>query len=172
MILCFTSFLFRFMFQCSTWNVWAAGAPVGCCGDWVKPSSAVLVGSWGISGPNIWEQLSKLIVRNRFISNRSCMYAWEWHIIIHADPLSGPLRPSRLLVFINPLGGKKKGRHIYDSLAAPLFELAGISCHVIGKKAHQVIRRFKVKAYCTGINVFWISLYFEVIFLRYLWGCL
>lgn len=46
--------------------------------------------------------------------------------------LSGPLRPHRLLVFINPFGGKKKGRKIYHSLVAPLFELAGISSHVIG----------------------------------------
>lgn len=44
----------------------------------------------------------------------------------------GPLRPLRLLVFINPFGGKKKGRKIYHSLVAPLFELAGISSHVIG----------------------------------------
>ncbi|XP_054637896.1 ceramide kinase family protein isoform X2 [Dunckerocampus dactyliophorus] len=42
-----------------------------------------------------------------------------------------PLRPSRLLVFINPFGGKKRGRDIYHSLVAPVFELAGISCHVI-----------------------------------------
>lgn len=46
--------------------------------------------------------------------------------------LSGPLRPHRLLVFINPFGGKKRGRKIYHSLVAPLFELAGISSHVIG----------------------------------------
>ncbi|XP_061592198.1 ceramide kinase family protein [Cololabis saira] len=42
-----------------------------------------------------------------------------------------PLRPHRLLVFINPFGGKKKGRQIYHSLVAPLFELAGICSHVI-----------------------------------------
>lgn len=47
--------------------------------------------------------------------------------------VSGPLRPHRLLVFINPFGGKRKGRKIYHSVVAPLFELAGISSHVIGK---------------------------------------
>lgn len=49
-----------------------------------------------------------------------------------SPPCPGPLRPHRLLVFINPFGGKKKGKNIYYSLVAPLFELAGISSHVIG----------------------------------------
>lgn len=53
--------------------------------------------------------------------------------------LAGPLRPHRLLVFINPFGGKKKGREIYHSLVAPLFELAGISSHVIGE-GQQIIK--------------------------------
>ncbi|XP_062871689.1 ceramide kinase family protein [Trichomycterus rosablanca] len=42
-----------------------------------------------------------------------------------------PSRPHRLLVFINPFGGKKKAEQIYQSLVAPLFELAGISSHVV-----------------------------------------
>lgn len=50
-----------------------------------------------------------------------------------ASPLSGPSRPHRLLVFINPFGGKKRGKQIFHSLVAPLFELAGISSHVVGK---------------------------------------
>ncbi|XP_019746539.1 ceramide kinase isoform X1 [Hippocampus comes] len=63
-----------------------------------------------------------------------------------------PLRPSRLLVFINPLGGKKKGRHIYDSLAAPLFELAGISCHVIVTERANQARDHLLKKDLTGFN--------------------
>ncbi|TRY87066.1 hypothetical protein DNTS_009155 [Danionella cerebrum] len=44
-----------------------------------------------------------------------------------------PSRPHRLLVFINPFGGKKRGKQIFHSLVAPLFELAGISSHVVGE---------------------------------------
>lgn len=41
-------------------------------------------------------------------------------------------RPKRLLVYINPYGGKRKGKHIYELKVAPLFAQAGIRTHVIG----------------------------------------
>ncbi|XP_072257726.1 ceramide kinase [Pyxicephalus adspersus] len=40
-------------------------------------------------------------------------------------------RPKRLLVYINPYGGKKKGRQIYEKKVAPLFCLASITADVI-----------------------------------------
>uniref|UniRef100_A0A8C5MSH0 Ceramide kinase n=1 Tax=Leptobrachium leishanense TaxID=445787 RepID=A0A8C5MSH0_9ANUR len=40
-------------------------------------------------------------------------------------------RPKHLLVYINPYGGKKKGKQIYERKVAPLFSLAGISTEVI-----------------------------------------
>ncbi|XP_034551972.1 ceramide kinase family protein [Notolabrus celidotus] len=63
-------------------------------------------------------------------SSRALRDQWTKHLRT-ALKTHSPLRPQRLLVFINPYGGKKKGREIYHSLVAPLFELAGISCHVI-----------------------------------------
>lgn len=38
------------------------------------------------------------------------------------------------MVYINPYGGKKKGRKIYEKKVAPLFSLASITTDVIGKK--------------------------------------
>ncbi|XP_061842747.1 ceramide kinase isoform X2 [Nerophis lumbriciformis] len=63
-----------------------------------------------------------------------------------------PLRPSRLLVFINPFGGKKQGRDIYQSLVAPLFELAGISCHAIVTEQANQARDHLLKKDLTGFD--------------------
>lgn len=63
-----------------------------------------------------------------------------------------PLRPHRLLVFINPFGGKKKGREIYHSLVAPLFELAGIRSHVIVTERANQARDHLLKKDLTGFD--------------------
>ncbi|XP_055022265.1 ceramide kinase family protein isoform X2 [Boleophthalmus pectinirostris] len=63
-----------------------------------------------------------------------------------------PLRPNRLLVFINPFGGKKKGHHIYHSIVAPLFELAGISSHVIVTHRANQARDYLLKKDLTGFD--------------------
>ncbi|TKS77561.1 Ceramide kinase [Collichthys lucidus] len=65
---------------------------------------------------------------------------------------TGPLRPHRLLVFINPFGGKKKGRQTYHSLVAPLFELAGISSHVIVTERANQARDHLLKKDLTGFD--------------------
>ncbi|XP_067944520.1 ceramide kinase-like [Watersipora subatra] len=40
-------------------------------------------------------------------------------------------RPKSLLVFINPYGGRKKARKVFDEKVASIFDLAGITSHVI-----------------------------------------
>lgn len=40
-------------------------------------------------------------------------------------------RPKRLLLFVNPYGGKKKGLKIYEKHVKPLFIMAGIEANVI-----------------------------------------
>ncbi|KAF3696844.1 Ceramide kinase [Channa argus] len=63
-----------------------------------------------------------------------------------------PLRPHKLLVFINPFGGKRKGRKIYHSVVAPLFELAGISSHVIVTERANQARDHLLKKDLTGFD--------------------
>ncbi|XP_026567407.1 ceramide kinase-like isoform X2 [Pseudonaja textilis] len=43
----------------------------------------------------------------------------------------GVTRPKSLLVFINPVGGRKRAMEIYQSQVAPLFALAGIHAQVV-----------------------------------------
>ncbi|XP_009574245.1 PREDICTED: ceramide kinase-like, partial [Fulmarus glacialis] len=40
-------------------------------------------------------------------------------------------RPKQLLVYINPYGGKRQGKRIYEQKVAPLFSLASISTDVV-----------------------------------------
>ncbi|XP_051916301.1 ceramide kinase-like isoform X1 [Hippocampus zosterae] len=40
-------------------------------------------------------------------------------------------RPTRLLVYINPYGGKRQAKRVYKQKVAPLFALAGVGTHVI-----------------------------------------
>ncbi|XP_010172134.1 ceramide kinase-like, partial [Antrostomus carolinensis] len=40
-------------------------------------------------------------------------------------------RPKQLLVYINPCGGKRQGKRIYEQKVAPLFSLASISTDVV-----------------------------------------
>ncbi|KAI5096004.1 ceramide kinase [Silurus meridionalis] len=63
-----------------------------------------------------------------------------------------PSRPCRLLVFINPYGGKKKAKQIYHSSVAPLFELAGISSHVVVTERANQARDHILKKDLTGFD--------------------
>ncbi|XP_022651328.1 ceramide kinase-like isoform X2 [Varroa destructor] len=40
-------------------------------------------------------------------------------------------RPRKLLVFINPFGGRKRARTIYNEKAAPVFQICGIHCVIV-----------------------------------------
>ncbi|XP_038136455.1 ceramide kinase-like isoform X1 [Cyprinodon tularosa] len=56
---------------------------------------------------------------------------WNWVRSIREQLASISGRPRSLLVYINPYGGKRQGKHIYEHKVAPLFAQAGISTQVI-----------------------------------------
>ncbi|MEQ2236284.1 hypothetical protein ILYODFUR_010993, partial [Ilyodon furcidens] len=54
-----------------------------------------------------------------------------WVSSIREQLASISSRPRSLLVYINPYGGKRQAKHIFEQKVAPLFAQAGISTHVI-----------------------------------------
>lgn len=57
---------------------------------------------------------------------------------VYNNNIVGIIRPKRLLVFINPVGGKKLAGKIYREKVQPLFELADINAEVIGKPLYKI----------------------------------
>lgn len=55
----------------------------------------------------------------------------HWVSSIREQLASNTSRPKHLLVYINPYGGKRQGKRIYEQKVAPLFTQAGISTSVI-----------------------------------------
>ncbi|XP_037952228.1 ceramide kinase-like [Teleopsis dalmanni] len=64
----------------------------------------------------------------------------QWHALLQKIlNNSTRLRVQRLLVFINPFGGRKQGLQMYERYCKPVFELAGVdaSC-IISQRANQI----------------------------------
>lgn len=55
----------------------------------------------------------------------------QWVQAIREQLALFTVRPKRLLVYINPFGGKHRGRRIYEKKVAPIFSRASISTDVI-----------------------------------------
>ncbi|XP_028256248.1 ceramide kinase [Parambassis ranga] len=55
----------------------------------------------------------------------------QWIQVTNEQLLLLTNRPKSLLVYINPYGGKRRGKHIYEQKVAPMFRRAGISADVI-----------------------------------------
>ncbi|KAI0233114.1 Ceramide kinase [Lamellibrachia satsuma] len=70
--------------------------------------------------------------------SRDSTVAQQWvdrmQAILSAPELK---RPRSLLLFINPICGRKKGPSIFQKTARPLFELAGVSCDVVMTERHN-----------------------------------
>ncbi|XP_041130399.1 ceramide kinase family protein isoform X2 [Polyodon spathula] len=61
-------------------------------------------------------------------------------------------RPRNLLVFINPFGGRQRGREVYHTQIAPLFELAGVRTHVLETERANHARDYILKKDLTGFD--------------------
>lgn len=55
-------------------------------------------------------------------------------------------RPKHLTMFINPIGGHGKAEKEYTDVMKPLFDLANISCEVIGKFNTFIFKRMRTIA--------------------------
>ncbi|XP_033755497.1 ceramide kinase-like [Pecten maximus] len=59
-------------------------------------------------------------------------------------------RPKKLVVLMNPIGGKRQAGTMFDTVMSPLFELANISCHLIvsegPKHLIEVIKTYDYKS--------------------------
>lgn len=76
-----------------------------------------------------WKHRWKL--RSTILQNANSMIVHHWITTIQ-DVINGfTHRPRRLLIFVNPFGGKKRAPKIYQKKVVPLFELAGIDTQVI-----------------------------------------
>ena len=71
----------------------------------------------------------------------------------------GPKRPKKLLVFVNPVGGKGTAKRKYDRRVAPIFECAGIKTHVVTTthqnhaREHLLDNDVATKGYCGVVGV-------------------
>ncbi|KAJ8397013.1 hypothetical protein AAFF_G00010670 [Aldrovandia affinis] len=86
-----------------------------------------------------------------YCSSRDLRDRWVTQLRTALKAHSGS-RPHRLLVFINPFGGKKRGVQIYHSLVSPLLELAGISAHVVVTERANQARDHILKKELTGFD--------------------
>ncbi|XP_058529249.1 ceramide kinase [Ochotona princeps] len=94
-----------------------------------------------------WHNMEKPYAFTVHCVKRARQHRWKWAqvtfwsgdeqlCLLWLQTLRGLLerltsRPKHLLVFINPFGGKGRGKRIYERKVAPLFTLASISTDVI-----------------------------------------
>ena len=80
--------------------------------------------------------------------------AAELNIINKFPFFAVPDRPKRLLVLLNPASGKFKGQEIYEKVAAPLFEMAGVETNIIGtsRNLNGILQHFP--CFCYHIPVY------------------
>ena len=49
----------------------------------------------------------------------------DWTAALNTAIRQGTYRPRKLLVFLNPYGGAKRARQVWQTVVTPIFDLAG-----------------------------------------------
>lgn len=62
-------------------------------------------------------------------------------------------RPKKILVFVNPFGGKKRGLKIWKKEVAPLFDIAGIEYKAMVTQRANHIKDILLSAYLDEYHV-------------------
>ncbi|XP_012511042.1 PREDICTED: ceramide kinase isoform X1 [Propithecus coquereli] len=121
-----------------------------------------------------WQKMEKPFAFTVHCVKRARHHRWKWAQVTFCCPeeqlchlwlqtLRAMLetltsRPKHLLVFINPFGGKGKGKRIYEQKVAPLFTLASITTDIIvtehANQAKETLYEINIEKYdgivCVG----------------------
>lgn len=106
----------------STWQCYQ-----NCCGSAIPASQMhrVVIYSIRRRGRKRWG------IRTLTLQTSSAEAAGKLCCGISAAADEARQRPRALLVFINPHGGARLAEHVWSTVAAPIFDLAGIACTVV-----------------------------------------
>lgn len=96
-------------------------------------------------GKNIWRQ------RSVTFSNDESRIICLWVNVIN-DILKQQNRPKKILLFVNPFGGKKKAMAIFEKYGKPLFELGNIDINVIVSQRQNQIHDFILSQSLNGYD--------------------
>ena len=68
----------------------------------------------------------------------------DWTAALNTAIRQGSYRPRKLLVFLNPYGGAKRARQVWQTVVAPIFDLAGVRlaspAHRAEKQSHKTLQ--------------------------------
>jgi hypothetical protein len=74
----------------------------------------------------------------------------QWASAINAAAAAQPRRPRRLLVLINPFGGRRRAGALYDRVVAPVLERAGVKATAVATRFAGDARDTLLGARCPG----------------------
>nr|XP_012612397.1 ceramide kinase [Microcebus murinus] len=161
------------------WRSPGPGAGAPGADAWSVPVAEIIAveetdGKLGGGGAGRWQKMETPFAFTVHCVKRARHHRWKWAQVTFCCPeeqlcrlwlqtLRAMLealtsRPKHLLVFINPIGGKRKGKRVYEQKVAPLFALASITADVIvtehANQAKETLYEINLESYdgivCVG----------------------